>query len=131
MSNEIIEPLTYKEQNRDFSLKVLKAMRHLAITMNEVYRDFWSRDPQQIVDSLNADLQLSLSRFDSNTLIGNMVNDRMAAAGQNERVAVTMPEGFSFNATSGVFVYTHPIIAPPEPDIIEPPMPDLSEPTPE
>jgi hypothetical protein len=118
--------------------------------MNEVYRDFWSRDPQQIIDSLNADLQLSLSRFDSNTLIGNMVNDRMAAAGQSERVAVTMPEGFSFDAENNLFVYTAPVVVEPEP-VVEPggtapepvladpvvvseepvvePTPDLSEPT--
>jgi hypothetical protein len=119
MSNEIIEPLTYKEQNRDFSLKVLKAVRHLALTMNDVYRDFWSRDPQQIVDSLNADLQLSLQRFNSNTLIGNMVNDRMAAAGQSERVTVTMPEGFSFDTENSVFVYTVPVAIEPEPIIVD------------
>lgn len=116
MNNEIIEPLTYKEQNRDFSLKVLRAMRHLAITMNQVYKDFWNRDPQQIVESLNADLQLSLQRFESNTIIGNVVNDRMAAAGQIERVSVTMPEGFSFDEGYGIFVYTAPIVEP-QPEI--------------
>lgn len=119
MNNELIEPLTYAQQNREFSLKVLKAVRHLVITMNEVYRDFWNRDPQKIVDSLNENIPLSLERFTSNTVLGTVGNDRMAAAGQSERVAVTMPEGFSFDTTNNLFVYTAPVVVEPEP-IVDP-----------
>jgi hypothetical protein len=119
MNNELIEPLTYAQQNRESSLKVLKAVRHLVITMNEVYRDFWNRDPQKIVDSLNENIPLSLERFTSNTVLGTVGNDRMAAAGQSERVAVTMPEGFSFDTTNNLFVYTAPVVVEPEP-IVDP-----------
>ena len=119
MNNELIEPLTYTQQNREFSLKFLKAVRHLVITMNEVYRDFWNRDPQKIVDSLNENIPLSLERFTSNTLFGTVANDRMAAAGQPERVAVTMPDCFSFDEENNVFVYTSPVESEPEP-VVEP-----------
>jgi hypothetical protein len=116
----MIEPLTYKEQNREYSLKVLKAVRHLMLTMNEAYRDFWNRDPQQIVDSLNEDVDLALERFHSNTMLGVVLNNRAAAAGLTDHVTVSMPDGYSFDGAA--FAYTAPVIPEPEPQ---------PEPTPE
>jgi len=113
----MIEPLTYKEQNREYSLKVLKAVRHLMLTMNEAYRDFWNRDPQQIVDSLNEDVDLALERFHSNTMLGIVLNDRASAAGLADRVHVTMPEGYSYDSDARTFSYSdQSVVVEPEPD---------------
>lgn len=106
----MIEPLTYKEQNREYSLKAVKAMRHVMIVMNEVYRDFWNRDPQLIVDSLNEDVDLAIERFYSNTTLGNVLNDRAVLAKLSERVSVTMPEGYSYDSVTRLFSYTAPIV---------------------
>jgi hypothetical protein len=106
----MIEPLTYKEQNREYSLKAVKAMRHVMIVMNEVYRDFWNRDPQLIVDSLNEDVDLAIERFYSNTTLGNVLNDRADAAKIAERVCVTMPEGYKFDDNTRLFSYATPIV---------------------
>jgi hypothetical protein len=109
----MIEPLTYKEQNREYSLKAVKAMRHVMIVMNEVYRDFWNRDPQLIVDSLNEDVDLAIERFYSNTTLGNVLNDRADAAKIAERVCVTMPEGYSYDSVTRTFSYTAPVVEEP------------------
>jgi len=115
----MIEPLTYKEQNREYSLKVLKAVRHLMLTMNEAYRDFWNREPQLIVDSLNEDVDLALERFHSNTMLGIVLNDRASAAGLADRVYVTMPEGYSYDSDARTFSYSDPsVVVEPEPEVI-------------
>jgi hypothetical protein len=114
----MIEPLTYKEQNRELSLKVLKAVRHLMLTMNEAYRDFWNREPQQIVDSLNEDVDLALERFHSNTMLGIVLNDRATVAGLTDQVHVVMPDGYLFDSNSRIFSYTAPVIVQPEPEVI-------------
>lgn len=113
----MIEPLTYKEQNREYSLKVLKAVRHLMLTMNEAYRDFWNREPQLIIDSLNEDVDLALERFHSNTMLGVVLNDRAGAAGLTDRVHISMPEGYNFNDETNTFGYSVPVV--PEPEVIE------------
>lgn len=117
----MIEPLTYKEQNREYSLKVLKAVRHLMLTMNEAYRDFWNREPQLIVDSLNEDVNLALERFHSNTVLGVVLNDRATAAGLTDHVTVNMPEGYSFNLETKTFSYVQPVVEP-EPEVIVEPI---------
>lgn len=121
----MIEPLTYKEQNREYSLKVLKAVRHLMLTMNEAYRDFWNRDPQQIVDSLNEDVDLALERFHSNTMLGVVLNDRAIAAGLTDHVTVSMPEGYSFDNEMRTFAYTSPVVEP-EPEAVIEPNPEVT-----
>jgi hypothetical protein len=123
----MIEPLTYKEQNREYSLKVLKAVRHLMLTMNEAYRDFWNRDPQQIVDSLNEDVDLALERFHSNTMLGVVLNNRASAAGLTDLVIVNMPEGYSFDSDARTFSYTPPIVVEPEPEVIVDPIIEESD----
>ena len=80
------------------------------IVMNEVYRDFWNRDPQLIVESFNEDVELAIERFYSNTTLGNVLNDRAAAAKIAERVSVTIPEGYKFDDNTRLFSYTPPIV---------------------
>ena len=133
----MIEPQTYKEQDREFTLKALKAVRHCILVMNEIYRDFWSREPQQIVETMNANIDLYLERFHSNTMLGIVLNDRAAAAGISDRMHIAMPENYIFNSDTRTFAYVKPQ---PEPEVItepqvievvtnpEPPLPDFSEP---
>lgn len=106
MNNLIIEPQTYKEQDREFTLKALKAVRHTIIVMNEIYRDFWNRDPHQIVQTMNANIDLYLSRFHGNTMLGIALNERAEAAGITERMQIFMPTGYSYDGTA--FTYTAP-----------------------
>jgi hypothetical protein len=114
----MIEPQTYKEQDREFTLKALKAVRHTILVMNEVYRDFWGRDPQQIVETMNASVDLYLERFHSNTMLGIVLNDRATAAGISDRMRVTMPENYSYDSESRTFSYSVPVVIEPEPEII-------------
>ena len=71
----MIEPQTYKEQDRELTLKALKAVRHVILVMNEVYRDFWGRDPQQLVETMNANVPLYLALFESNTILEKPKSD--------------------------------------------------------
>jgi len=112
----MIEPQTYKEQDRELTLKALKAVRHTILVMNEVYRDFWNRDPQQIVETMNSNVPLYLERFESNTILGTVLNDRAAAAGIQDRMHITMPEGYSFDSTTNSFAYSAPVVPEPEPE---------------
>jgi hypothetical protein len=114
----MIEPQTYKEQDREFTLKALKAVRHTILVMNEIYRDFWGRDPQQIVETMNASVDLYLERFHSNTMLGIVLNDRATAAGISDRMHVTMPENYSYDSESRTFSYSVPVVIEPEPEII-------------
>ena len=114
----MIEPQTYKEQDREFTLKALKAVRHTILVLNEVYRDFWSRDPQQIVATMNSDVDLYRQRLHTNTMLGIALNNSAAAAGVGDRVHVTMPEGYSFNGDTNTFSYSTPVVVVPEPEVI-------------
>lgn len=122
----MIEPQTYKEQDREFTLKALKAVRHCILVMNEIYRDFWGRDPQQIVATMNANIPLYLERFRSNTVLGITLNDRAAAAGISDRMHIIMPEGYSFDSTTNTFSYSAPVVA-----ITTPEAEHIAIPTPE
>lgn len=123
----MIEPQTYKEQDREFTLKGLKAVRHCILVMNEIYRDFWSRNPQQIVETMNSNIDLYLERFHSNTMLGIVLNDRAAAAGFSDRMHVLMPENYSFNSETRMFSYSEPVVIEPEPEvIIEEPINELT-----
>lgn len=125
----MIEPLTYKEQDREFTLKALKAVRHVILVMNEVYRDFWNRNPQQIVETMNANVTLYLERFESNTILGIVLNDRAEAAGLSDRMHITIPEGYSFDSVTNTFSYTAPVVVSPDPEpeiIVEEPDDDIA-----
>ena len=125
----MIEPQTYKEQDREFTLKALKAVRHVILVMNEVYRDFWGRNPQQIVETMNANVALYLERFESNTILGIVLNDRAEAAGLSDRMHITMPEGYSFDSATNTFNYTAPVVVLPDPEtevIVEEPDDDIA-----
>lgn len=125
----MIEPQTYKEQDREFTLKALKAVRHVILVMNEVYRDFWGRDPQQIVETMNANIALYLERFESNTILGIVLNDRAEAAGLSDRMHITMPEGYSFDSATNTFSYAAPVVVLPDPEpeiIVEEPDDDIA-----
>lgn len=121
----MIEPQTYKEQDREFTLKALKAVRHTILVMNEVYRDFWGRDPQQIVETMNSNVPLYLERFESNTILGIVLNDRASVAGIPDRMHITMPEGYSFDSTTNTFSYSAPVIVVPEPEPSVEPAPEF------
>jgi hypothetical protein len=102
----MIEPLTPVEFNRELALKQTKAARHYAVTQAECYHQFWDRDPQEIVVSLNANVPLNLDRFTGNTALGIAVNTQLAKTTFPERCIVEMPEGYAFDGAA--FSYTAP-----------------------
>lgn len=91
------------------------AARHYALTQNQVYRSFWSRDPQAIIDSLNADFAKKLQWMHENTALGIAINTALAKAEYTdihgvkhytERCIVVMPECYGCDGTA--FTYTAP-----------------------
>jgi hypothetical protein len=102
----MIEKLTPTEHNRELALRVLKAVNHLAVTMNECHHLFWNRHKQEILDSLNANLELTLQRFKANSELGAAVNLQLEKTDVLTRVIVNMPEGYVFE--NGAFAYVAP-----------------------
>jgi poly(3-hydroxyalkanoate) synthetase len=116
----MIEKLTHTEYNRELALRVVKAVNHLAVTMNECYHLFWNRDKKEILDSLNANLELTLQRFVANSELGAAVNLQLEKTDVATRVIVNMPEGYVFG--NGAFAYIEPQ---PEPEPEPQPEPEL------
>jgi hypothetical protein len=102
----MIEKLTPAEYNRELALRALKAVNHLAVTMNECYHLFWNRNKQEILDSLNANLELNMQRFLANSELGAAVNTQLEKTEVTTRVIVNMPAGYVFE--NGVFAYAEP-----------------------
>ena len=122
----MIDNETHQQYENALTLTLAKAARHYAITQNQVYRQFWNRDPQAIVYSLNQDYAKSMTRMMANTNLGTAANVALAQAEYTdihgvrhftERCIVVMPEGFSADGTQ--FTYTAPQPEPePEPEPI-------------
>ena len=104
----MLEQITPTEYNRELTQRAIKAVHHLASTMNECYALFWNRESQVIVDSMNANLALTLERFAANSELGLAVNSQLSKTDIPTRVIVAMPTGYSFNGTE--FIYTAPIV---------------------
>jgi hypothetical protein len=105
----MIEKLTPAEYNRELALRVVKAVNHLAVTMNECYHLFWNRDKQEILDSLNANLELTMQRFKANSELGVAVNLQLEKTDVLTRVIVSMPTGYGFEDGKFVFVAAEPV----------------------
>jgi hypothetical protein len=88
--------------------------------MNECYHLFWNRDKKEILDSLNANLELTLQRFVANSELGAAVNLQLEKTDVATRVIVNMPEGYVFG--NGAFAYIEPQ---PEPEPEPQPEPEL------
>jgi hypothetical protein len=99
--------LTTAEFEKGLTRKGIIATKHLADTLNECYADFWRREPQEILDSINGNLAATLERFAANSELGAAVNSQLAKTDITSRVIVEMPTGYSFNGTE--FIYTAPI----------------------
>ena len=102
--------LTTAEFEKSLTRKGIIAAKHLADTLNECYRDFYNRDPQVILDSINSNLAVTLERFAANSELGAAVNTQLAKTDITSRVIVAMPIGYSYNGTE--FIYTAPIAEP-------------------
>ena len=102
--------LTTAEFEKSLTRKGIIAAKHLADTLNECYRDFYNRDPQVILDSINGNLAATLERFAANSELGLAVNSQLAKTDIGTRVIVAMPTGYGFNGTE--FIYTAPIAEP-------------------
>jgi hypothetical protein len=102
----MIEKLTPTEYNRELALRALKAVNYLAVTMNECYHLFWNRDKQEILDSLNANLELNMQRFLANSELGAAVNTQLEKTDVTTRVIINMPAGYVFE--NGAFAYVAP-----------------------
>lgn len=106
MNTTLIEHKTHRQQDNDLAILAKTAIHKLIVSFKQIYKNFWSRDPQTIVDTMNQDVPLYLARFEENTAIGNFHNERAELLGITERIPVTMPDGYSFNGQ--IFVYTEP-----------------------
>lgn len=111
----MIDNETHQQYENALTLTLAKAARHYAITQNQVYRQFWNRDPQAIIDSLNSDFAKNLQRMMENTAVGIAINAALAKAEYTdihgvkhytERCIVVMPEGYGCDGTA--FDYTTP-----------------------
>lgn len=102
--------LTTAEFEKGLTRKGIIATKHLADTLNECYADFWNRDKQVILDSINGNLAATLERFGANSVIGYAVNSQLANTDIATRVIVQLPTGYGF--ADGQFVYTSPAPAP-------------------
>tara|TARA_R110000822_G_scaffold11814_1_gene42900 strand:- start:1041 stop:1385 length:345 start_codon:yes stop_codon:yes gene_type:complete len=100
--------LTTAEFEKGLTRKGIIATKHLADTLNECYAEFWNRDKQEILDSMNGNLAATLERFGANKVLGYAVNSQLANTDIDTRVIVVMPTGYSFNGTE--FIYTAPIV---------------------
>ena len=109
----MLEQLTPTEYNRELTQRAIKAATHLANTMNECYYLFYARNTQVILDSMNANIDLTMQRFLANSELGAAVNSQLAKTDITSRVIVAMPIGYSFNGTE--FIYIAPIVESLEP----------------
>jgi hypothetical protein len=100
--------LTTAEFEKGLTRKGIIATKHLADTLNECYAEFWQRDKQTILDSINGNLVATLERFAANSQLGAAVNSQLEKTDIATRVILTMPTGYSFNGTE--FIYTAPIV---------------------
>jgi hypothetical protein len=106
--------LTTAEFEKGLTRKGIIATKHLADTLNECYAEFWNREPQAIVDSINGNLVATLERFAANSQLGAAVNSQLEKTDVTSRVIVSMPTGYGFE--DGKFVYTAPVVTAPEPE---------------
>jgi hypothetical protein len=100
----MLEQLTPTEYNRELTQRAIKAVHHLASTMNECYALFYNREPQTILDSMNANIALTLERFAANSQLGAAVNSQLEKTDIATRVIVSMPIGYGFEDGKFVFV---------------------------
>lgn len=105
----MLEQLTPTEYNRELTQRAIKAVHHLASTMNECYALYWNREPQAIVDSMNANIALTLERFGANSQLGAAVNAQLEKTDVASRVIVSMPTGYGFADGKFVFVAAEPV----------------------
>jgi hypothetical protein len=110
----MLEQLTPTEYNRELTERAIKALTHLANTMNECYYLFYARNTQVILDSMNANIALTLERFAANSQLGAAVNSQLEKTDVTSRVIVSMPTGYGFE--DGKFAYTAPVVTAPEPE---------------
>jgi hypothetical protein len=100
--------LTTSEFEKGLTRKGIIATKHLADTLNECYAEFWNRDKQTILDSINGNLVATLERFAANSQLGAAVNSQLEKTEVASRVIVSMPTGYSFNGVE--FNYTAPVV---------------------
>ena len=110
----MLEQITPTEYNRELTQRAIKAVHHLASTMNECYALFYARNTQVILDSMNANIELTMQRFIANSELGAAVNAQLAKTDITSRVIVQLPTGYGF--ADGQFVYTSPVVPEPEPE---------------
>jgi len=96
--------LTTSEFEKGLTRKGIIATKHLADTLNECYAEFWNRDKQVILDSINGNLVATLERFTANSQLGAAVNAQLAKTDVASRVIVAMPTGYGFEDGKFVFV---------------------------
>jgi hypothetical protein len=99
-------------------LEAAGAMHHLAATLRESNRKFWSLPDDRLLAVLNHDIPQTLATFAANTALGTVVNAQLDALSLPQfpsRAPVEMGrQDVSYDAESGLFVVIPP--AEPEPE---------------
>ena len=100
---------TTSEFEKGLTRKGIIATKHLADTLNECYTEFWQRDKQTILDSINGNLAATIERFSANSQLGAAVNSQLEKTDIATRVIVSMPTGYGFEDGKFVFVAAEPV----------------------
>lgn len=103
---------TQLQRDLDFKdsliLRALEAANHLAITLDQGYREFYALPPERVAAVLNADIPRSLAMMEGNTNLGVAANTALDAASYGTvRAPVELPPHVSFNGSQ--FVVTSPV----------------------
>lgn len=97
-------------------LATAAALNHLASTLSEANRKFWTLPDERLLAVLNHNVGQTVGTFSANTTLGTAVNAQLDAIADDRfpvRAPVTMGRSdVEFDADSGQFV----IVAPAEPE---------------
>ena len=111
----IKKPTAAEQRKREAEKQILsvgEGANHLASVMASTHKAFWSGDPVQKVEDLNADPAGSIALFQANAELGTVLNKHLDALGidrYGKRVplAIGHPD-ITFDGKA--FVYTEPVI---------------------
>ena len=113
--NYITQPTPEQSRQNDrdsIVLSIVEAVNHLASTLISGNQKFWSAEPQQLVEDLNADIENSESLMLANTKLGAVLNshlDKLDLPKYSKRVSLEIGHpDITFDGSQ--FVYTEPVI---------------------
>jgi hypothetical protein len=81
--NKLIKEKTEKDKDlladEASVIEYARALNHVAAVATSVHASYWSRPKERLLDVLNDDVAVTLSRFSANTAIGQAINSSLDA----------------------------------------------------